>query len=89
MEEINYDDIVFDIQTVINKLTKSLGIKFKLKNNGSPEYIATAPVEEKGLLDANFKFIGYSSYVRCPMYRLGNIEAIFDEGVLHIYDLRG
>ena len=45
---------------------------------------------KEDLINLGFKFIGYSSYIKCPIYRYGkNIEAIFNETILHIYDLRG
>lgn len=87
-DKIMYEDIVFDIDSIINRLSKSLDIKFKLKNVQSPEYVATSSVSEKALTDFGFKFVGYSSYIKCPIYRYGkNIEALFNETILHIYDL--
>lgn len=89
MSETNYDDIVFDIEMVVKKLEEEIDVKFKLKNVQSPEYVATGVIQEKDLTDFGFRFIGYSSYVKCPIYRYGNnIEALFNETILHIYDLR-
>lgn len=88
MSEVNYNDIVFDIETVVKKLETDTDVKFKLKNVQSPEYVANGVITEKDLTDFGFEFIGYSSYVKCPIYRYGkNIEAIFNETILHIYDL--
>ena len=88
-EEINYDDIIFDIESIVKHLTNTTNVKFKLKNLQSPEYVATGIIQEQDLLDFGFKFIGYSSYVKCPIYRYGqNIEALFNDTILHIYDLR-
>ena len=89
MSEANYDDVVFSIENVVKQLEDSTNVKFKLKNIQSPEYVATGIIQETDLTDFGFKFIGYSSYVKCPIYRYGaNIEAIFNESILHIYDLR-
>ena len=47
-------------------------------------------VTEENLIDIGFKCFGptnkagYETYI----YRMGNIEAVFIEEVLHIYDLR-
>ena len=88
MSDVNYDDITFDIETVVNRLQNDTNVKFKLKNVQSPEYVATGAIQEKALIDFGFKFVGYSSYIKCPIYRYGkNIEALFNETILHIYDL--
>ena len=88
MDETNYDDVVFDIEMVVKNLEEATNIKFKLKNVQSPEYVATGVIQEEDLTDFGFRFIGYSSYIKCPIYRYGkNIEALFNETILHIYDL--
>lgn len=84
----NIKDIVFSIETVVNKLSELTDVQFKLKNEQSPEYVALGQIKESDLIDMGFEFIGMSSYVKCPMYRYGkNIEALFNESILHIYDL--
>lgn len=89
MNETDYDDVIFDIDKVVKRLENATDVKFKLKNIQSPEYVAKGSIQESDLTEIGFKFIGYSSYVRCPIYRYGqNIEAIFNENILHIYDLR-
>ena len=88
MSDINYDDITFDIETVVTRLQNDANVKFKLKNVQSPEYVATGAIQEKTITDFGFRFVGYSSYIKCPIYRYGrNIEALFNETILHIYDL--
>ena len=81
-------DIVFNIEVVVNKLSQQTGVSFKLKNMQSPEYVAQGQINETDLISMGFEFIGMSSYIKCPIYRFGkNIEAIFNESILHIYDL--
>ena len=87
MTNNNYDDVVFPITTVVNMIETRTGKKLKLRNSQAPEYVLLEPISEQELLDLGFKFIGYSSFVKCPIYRLGNIEAIFNETILHIYSL--
>ena len=88
MENTTIEDIKFDIEMIVKKVQTATGVKLKLKNVQSPEYVATGEISEADLLEIGFRFIGYSSYVRCPIYRYGkNIEAIFNETILHIYDL--
>ena len=88
--EVENKDVVFDIDVVIKKIEEATDVKFKSKGEFDIEYISLGQVTEKDLTDLGFEFTGYSSGVKCPMYRIGkNIEAIFDESILHIYDLRG
>lgn len=90
MSNMNYDGIIFNIENVANKIQETTGVKLKLKNFQSPEYVSLGQITEEDLINIGFKFIGYSSYIKCPIYRYGkNIEAIFNETILHIYDLRG
>ena len=84
----NINDVTFTLGNVVNKLSDETDVKFKLKNVQSPEYVAQGQITEQNLMDMGFEFIGMSSYVKCPIYRYGkNIEAIFMESILHIYDL--
>ena len=90
MEETNNKDVIFGIDIVINMLETATNVKFKLVNEFDKEYISLGQISEQQLLDVGFEFTGYSSYVKCPVYQLGkNIEAVFNETILHIYDLRG
>lgn len=82
-------DVVYTVETVATMIKNTLGVTMKLVNEFDVEYIATAPVSEEQLVNLGFEFTGFSSGVKCPMYRLGaNIEAIFDDTILHIYSLR-
>lgn len=83
-------DVIYNVEVVIKMLESATDIKFKLVNEFDKEYISLGQITEKNLTDLGFEFTGYSSNIKCPMYRFGkNIEAIFDETILHIYDLRG
>lgn len=89
-EETNNKDVVFDIETVVTMLEDATDVKFKLASEFDKEYVAQGQVTEQQLTDIGFEYVGISSGIKCPMYQFGkNIEAIFDESLLHIYDLRG
>lgn len=82
-------DVIFDITSIAKQLETATGVKLKLANLIDPEYIAIGQITEQQLKDFGFEFVSYSSYIKCPIYRYGaNIEAIFNESILHIYDLR-
>lgn len=82
------DDVYYNIDAVVENLKTETSINFKLINEMDAEYVAMGEISEQELLDIGFEFIGYSDYVKCPMYRLGkNIEAIFDDTILHIYTI--
>lgn len=87
-EERKNANVVFDIANVVKQLENATNIKFKLVNVQDPEYTSLGQLTETDLTDLGFEFIGYSSNIKCPIYRYGkNIEAIFNETILHIYDL--
>ena len=81
-------EIKYDIDSVATQIETATGIKMKLVNEFDPEYISLGQITEDDLVDLGFEFSGYSSYVKCPVYKLNNIEAIFDDTILHLYDLR-
>lgn len=88
MAKIKYEDVMFKVEDIVNKLQNQTGVKLKLRNTQSPEYISIGQISEQDLLDFGFVFVGYSSYIKCPIYRYGkNIEAIFNETILHIYGI--
>ena len=88
MSERNNADVMFDIENVIKQIETATSVKMKLVNQYDPEYISTGQLTEDDLTDLGFEFVGYSSNIKCPTYRLGkNIEAVFNETILHIYDL--
>lgn len=80
-------DIKYDISNIVAQIETATGVKLKLVNQYDPEYIASGQISEEDLFALNFEFSGYSSYIKCPIYRLGNIEAIFNETILHLYDI--
>lgn len=88
--EVDLLDIIYDINIVINLLETATDVKFKKEREYDSEYVAGGQITENQLVDLGFRFHEYSSYMKCPIYKLGNnIEAIFDETILHVYDLRG
>lgn len=76
-----------DIVKILEDAVEGKAVKDNLFKNS---YLL-GNVTEEILLENDFKCFGptnkagYYTY----MYRLGNIEAVFIEEVLHIYDLRG
>ena len=83
-------DAIYTIENVVKIIESATDVKMKKVNNLDAEYISLGQITEEQLLDIGFVFSDFSSYIKCPIYKLGkNIEAIFNETILHIYDLRG
>ena len=81
-------DVIYDIENVIKQIETATDVKMKVANQFDPEYISMGQITEENLTDLGFEFVDYSSNIKCPIYKLGkNIEAIFDDTILHIYDL--
>lgn len=88
MQEVKYSDVVLNIQTIADKIKEATGVKLKLANKQSPEFVALGGITEEDLINIGFVFVGYSNYIKCPIYRYGkNIEAIFNETILHLYTI--
>lgn len=75
----------FILKDTINVIAEKLGTKAQLDNKFGLEYLLPNVTEEK-LIEAGFKYIGTDRENR-PMYRYENIEAIFMENLLHMYEL--
>lgn len=90
MEDIKIETpTIYDLEAVVKILEDTVGKKAVKDNLFKLDYLLGG-VTEDDLIDNNFKCFGptnkagYDTYI----YRLGNIEAVFIENVLHIYDLR-
>lgn len=90
MEDIKIETpTIYDLEAVVKILEDTVGKKAVKENLFKLDYLLGG-VTEENLIDNNFKCFGptnkagYDTYI----YRLGNIEAVFIENVLHIYDLR-
>lgn len=77
--------IKFILEYKIKDIEKQLGTK-AIFNKQFNEYILTGVSEEK-LLELGFEFCGYSLRTNNPMYRYENIEAIYEQQNLHIYEI--
>ena len=80
---------IYKLEDVVKLLEDTVGQKAVLDNIFKTTYLL-GNVTEENLLDNGFKCFGPTNkagYVTY-MYRLGNIEAVFIEEILHIYDLR-
>lgn len=90
MEDVKIETpTIYNLETVVKILEDTVGKKAVKENLFKLDYLLGG-VTEENLIDNNFKCFGptnkagYDTYI----YRLGNIEAVFIENVLHIYDLR-
>lgn len=79
-------ETIYNVKDIINEIEKLSHKKSKCVNEYAKEYIFTGPIGESTLEEVGFVFIEYSSYIKCPVYKLGNIVAIYNENVLHIID---
>ena len=90
MEDVKIETpTIYNLETVVKILEDTVGKKAVKENLFKLDYLLGG-VTEENLIDNNFKCFGptnkagYDTYI----YRLGNIEAVFIENILHIYDLR-
>ena len=90
MENEKYETpTIYNLEAVVKILEDTVGKKAVKDNIFKLDYLLGG-VTEDNLIDNNFKCFGQTNkggYVTY-MYRLGNIEAVFIENILHIYDLR-
>lgn len=87
-EEPNYENVKFDVENIVKELenaTEQKAHKDKLFNN----VYLIGNITEDNLLDLGFKCYGLSnkSGYETYLYRLGNIEAIFVDQVVHISEI--
>lgn len=78
--------VIFNLKTIANILDNKLGSKGHFEQKFGLEYLVPNVTEEK-VLEAGFTFVGYDFQHNHPMYRYQNLEAFFDEGILHIYEM--
>lgn len=76
----------FVLKDIIKKLAENLNTKATLDNKFELEYILPNVTEEQ-LLEQGFEYVGKSQYTNYPMYRKENLEALFLDSVLHIYEV--
>lgn len=80
---------IYDLENIVERVEQAVDGKAVKDNIFNLSYMI-GNVTEEDLLDIGFKCFGPTNkagYVTY-MYRIGNIEAVFIEEVLHIYDLR-
>lgn len=87
-DEKNKDMINYNLKSVIEKLETSAGQKAYLENKLDDEYII-GNITTEDLLDIGFEFIYESNScgLQTPIYRFGNIEAIYVGQLLHVYKI--
>lgn len=77
--------VIFDLKTIANSLDNKLGSKGHFEQKFGLEYLVPN-VTEDNVLNAGFIFTGFDFGHNRPMYQYENLEAFFDEGILHIYE---
>lgn len=78
--------INFSLKTMTTYLDNKLGSKGHFEKKFGLEYLVPNVNEEK-LLEVGFEFIGYDFEHNYPMYRYENLEAFYNETILHIYEI--
>lgn len=81
-------DIKYNIDELINKIETSYMQKAYLSTKLGKEYII-GNIESSQLIDLGFELVSKSNEcgINTPIYRLGNIEAIYIQSLLHIYEV--
>lgn len=78
--------VKFILKNKIKDIATQLNTEATLDTKFEQEYLLPN-VTEESLLEYGFTFINYDSLNKYPIYRLENLEAIFSEGILHIYEI--
>lgn len=76
----------YDIKEIIKTLETTSGNKASLDNKFKIDYVV-GNVDEDSLLSIGFAFYEYGKMLnsKVPIYRLGNIEAIYIDNLLYIH----
>lgn len=75
----------FNLRNMATYLDSQLGSTGHFESKFGTEYLVPN-VDEDTLIAAGFEFIGYDFQENHPMYRYENLEAFFDQTILHIYE---
>lgn len=73
------------LSNVIDGIASKLNTKARY-SQFSEEYILSN-VDVNKLEEIGFEFVGYDNANKYPIYRYENLEAIFDRGIVHIYQI--
>lgn len=73
----------YDLKTIANLIAKKAGTKAILDNKFKLEYLISNVTEEI-LVELGFEYKEKSAFHICPLYKKGNILALFDETILHL-----
>lgn len=73
----------YDLELIVKEIEKVSNQKAKFDTYLKQEYLI-GNVEEEHLLQVGFEFIEYGQYNHYPIYKFGNILAIYIGNVLHI-----
>ena len=79
----------FDLKLIVQKIEKVSGQKAKFDTYLKQEYLMGSNVTEEHLLDVGFKFVEYGQYNHYPIYKYGDILAIYIGNVLHVMKENG
>lgn len=79
---------IFNLEVIVKKLETITKQKAHKETKLGIEYVMGNVTTEK-LEEAEFKLVGYANKCgsQTPIYRYGNIEALYIEQLLHIYSI--
>ena len=80
--------IKFNIDEIIDNIADALGTTYEpaTTNTTFREYVLPNVIEED-LIEYGFEFVGLSEVTKLPLYVYENLQAHFDEQILHIYEV--
>lgn len=85
--ENNATKTIYDIEAIVKMIEAKAGTKAKRVNLYEPEYtIGRVTVEHLTEIGFTFKEMSNSIGVVCPIYEMGNLEALFNDTILHVID---
>lgn len=82
------DNVKYDLEKVVKEIEKVTGQKAVKDQIFKTTYLI-GHVEEENLIDIGFKCFGNTNRAGfvTPLYKMGNIEAVFIEQVLHVAEI--
>ena len=80
--------VKFKLNDIIEEIASKLDTTYHKEDTISNSYEYTLPnIEESQLLEIGFIFEGNSLVTELPIYRYENLQAHFDDTLLHIYQV--
>lgn len=90
-KEINNKSVtptIYDVKVIAEMLAKTTNQKVYLDPVLKSDYIM-GNISEKDLIEFGFAYMGMSNPAgdSCPIYRMGNIEAVYNGNKLYVHGL--